>query len=469
MKSAHRIFWPALVAAAMVSHGCDSGGGIMAGIDRGGVTGGAVGTVTGFGSVIVNGVRYDTTNAQIIVNGVLATESDLEIGYVVVLQAELPQDGSSPAATTIEFDHDVVGPIASITPTLSEFVVIGQTIRLDGATTFGAGIQPASVDGLVALPATQVVRVSGLRGDDGSLLATRVELGSAGADLEVTGLVSMVDAGANTLRIGALTVDYSGANLAGFGSGEPAVGDRVEAEGQQVGAGGALTATSLERKEIELSLDDGVELELEGLITSFTSTASFSVSGIPVVTNAQTEYENGSAATLGPDVRVEVEGRVDANGTLVADEVEFRQVGEARVEAAVESVDAAGGTLVVLGITVRTDASTSFEDKSPAELRPFSLSDLMPGDEVRVRGSEDAGGILATQIQRSEPLEELVLRGIATNVADPQFEILGVTVLTDAQTDLESDFFTTAEGRLVHVEGDTATGSFLAEKAEIED
>ena len=469
MKGIQTAFGWMLLGSVLALPGCDNGGGIVAGIDRGGVTGGAVGTITGFGSVIVNDVHYDTARADIVVNGNPATEAELEVGYVVVVNADIPADGSAPSATSIQFSHDVIGPIASVDVALDQMVVIGQTIRLDGATTFGAGIQPASVDGLVALPATQVVRVSGLRGDDGSLLATRVELGSAGADLEVTGLVSMVDAGANTLRIGALTVDYSGANLEGFGSGEPAVGDRVKAEGQQVGAGGALTATSLERKEIELSLDDGVELELEGLITSFTSTASFSVSGIPVVTNAQTEYENGSAVMLGPDVRVEVEGRVDTNGTLVADEVEFRQVGEARVEAAVESVDAAGGTLVVLGITVRTDASTSFEDKSPAELRPFSLSDLIPGDEVRIRGSEDPGGILATRIQRSEPLEELVLRGTATNVADPQFEILGVTVLTDAQTDLESDFFTTADGRLVHVEGDTTTGSFLAEKAEIKD
>jgi hypothetical protein len=58
---------------------------------------------------------------------------------------------------------------------------------------------------------------------------------------------------------------------------------------------------------------------------------------------------------------------------------------------------------------------------------------------------------------------------VATNLVDPQLTVLGVTVLTDAQTDIENDFFTTAEGRLVQVEGDTTTGSFLAEKVEIKD
>jgi hypothetical protein len=140
------------------------------------------------------------------------------------------------------------------------------------------------------------------------------------------------------------------------------------------------------------------------------------------------------------------------------------------VEAVTEAVDATAGTLTVLGITVRTDAATSFEDKSPAELRPFSLRDINPGDPVRVVGSETSGGtLLATRIARTEPHDELKLRGVASNLADPQFTVLGVTILTDAQTDIENDFFSTADGRRVHVEGDTMTGSFLAEKVEIKD
>jgi hypothetical protein len=65
--------------------------------------------------------------------------------------------------------------------------------------------------------------------------------------------------------------------------------------------------------------------------------------------------------------------------------------------------------------------------------------------------------------------KKMVLRGVAANVSDPQLSVLGVTILTDAQTDIEDNFFASAEGRLVHVEGDTATGSFVATKAEIKD
>jgi hypothetical protein len=458
--------------AALAIAGCDTGGGIQAGIDRGGLTGGAVGTVTGFGSVIVNGVAYDTSGASITVNGAPATETNLEVGYVVVVLADTADGSATPSASSIEFNHDVIGPITAVAIADNMLTILGQTVRVDDATVYGDGIDPGSIDGLAALPAGQVLRISGLAGAQGELLATRIELGMAGTDLEVTGIASDVDTAARTLMIGGLAVNYSGASLEDFGGSDPANGDRVEAEGSGFGAGGELIADKLELKEIDLSLEDGDELEIEGLITSFASPASFSVAGFAVITNAQTEFEDGTAAMLGLNVRVEVEGSVDAGGNLVADEVEFKPVGSARVEANVSAVDTTVGTLDVLGVTIETDAATSYEDKSPAELRPFGLQDINPGDPVRVIGVEDAGApgtLAASQISRREPLEKLTIRGIATNVLDPQLTVLGVTVLTDAQTDIEDNFFAIGEGRLVQVEGDVVSGSFVAQKVELKD
>ena len=77
------------------------------------------------------------------------------------------------------------------------------------------------------------------------------------------------------------------------------------------------------------------------------------------------------------------------------------------------------------------------------------------------------GTIVATRIERKEKLEDLKLKGIATNVMAPTFSILGVTIFTDSQTDIANDFFTEADGKLIEVEGDNAGGSFLAEKVEI--
>ena len=60
------------------------------GIDRGGA---AIGPIDGFGSVIVNGVRFDTDNAVIVVDGAAASLSDLEVGQVVVVVGTFDEDG----------------------------------------------------------------------------------------------------------------------------------------------------------------------------------------------------------------------------------------------------------------------------------------------------------------------------------------------------------------------------------------
>ncbi|MFQ5634874.1 MAG: DUF5666 domain-containing protein [Gammaproteobacteria bacterium] len=471
MKRALTSLYSVLALIALLLPGCDTGG-VVAGIDRGGVTGGSVGTITGFGSVIVNGVHYDTANANIMVNGISASESDLEVGYFVAVESDVPADGMIRAATSIEFDHDLMGSIQAVDVTQQQVFVLGQAIAVDDRTIFGPGIEPPSADGLAALPPRQAIRISGLPGVPGTLLATRIDLGAPGAAMEITGIVSSTDSGASTLQIGGLTVEYLGANLDGFDGNGPSVGDRVKAEGEQSGAGGVLLARSLKRKKIKLSLGESDELEVEGLVDEFVSASSFSVSGIPVGTGAKTTYKNGVPEMLGPGVRVEVAGRIDVGGLLVADEIDFRRGGELRIQATAEFVNASEGALELLGLTILTDRTTSFEDKSAAELRPFSLPDINPGDPLRIRAAAiagDGGALVATQISRTEPLERVVIRGTASNLAAPQLSVLGVTVLTDAGTEMAADFFARADGRLVEVQGNITTGSFLAEKIEIKD
>ncbi len=465
-----RIFLLCVLAMVVVLSACETDVSQTAGIDRGGIQGGAVGSVSGFGSVIVNGVHYETEGAVINVNGGPATEGDLRVGYVVVIQANIPPDGSGVQATTIDFSHDVIGPLSAVDVVQNNSIVLGQRITMNDSTAYGPGISPASADGLALLPAGQVLRVSGFVGVDGEILATRIELGPNAAELEVTGIVLSLDTATGKFEIGGLVIDYSNASIEGFAGGVPALGDRVEVSGSQLGMAGELVATEVKLKEPGSGFEEDDQLEIEGLVTVLMSVNSFSVSGIPVMTNAVTKYSGGDASMLGLNVRVEVEGRLNSGGVLVAEEVEFRRDGKLRVEALVGAIDPAAGTLQILGIPVQTTTLTSFEDKSPLELRPFTLADINPGDPLRVVGNESMdvpGTIMATQIVRMEKLEKLRLKGIAANVVEPTFSILGVTVFTDSQTDLEGNFFAVAEGRLVEAKGDNAGGQFLAEKVEI--
>jgi hypothetical protein len=70
-KKAARLFTCVLaLAGAVLAASCGGSGGdgkkVIGGINGGGV---ALGTITGFGSIFVNGVEYRTSGAQITING----------------------------------------------------------------------------------------------------------------------------------------------------------------------------------------------------------------------------------------------------------------------------------------------------------------------------------------------------------------------------------------------------------------
>ena len=120
-------------------------------------------------------------------------------------------------------------------------------------------------------------------------------------------------------------------------------GQIVEANGTTISAVGALNATrvELEDRAVDAELDDHVEVE--GLVTRFTSATDFAVAGVAVVTNPQTVFVGGRASDVGLDDRMEVEGAVNAANALVAARVVFRPPARVRIAGRVDSVSASDG------------------------------------------------------------------------------------------------------------------------------
>ena len=287
-----------ILAAAMISACGGSGGNnnSTAGIDgRGGAAPVAVvsrGTITGFGSIVVNGVRYDTTNAIFGIDGRGGQQSDLAVGDVVLVEGTVNEDGTNPVADRVTFDDAVEGPISAIDLAAQTLTVLGQLVRIDADTSFDDSIAPRSLEGLAV---NDVVEVSGFSLADGSISATRIEPKPPGGELELTGIVS--NAEATTFEINGFVVDFSAAMLENFPGGAPENGQLVEAKGMTIGGAGQLLATEVEFKGSEFG-DEGDQAELEGFITRFVSASDFDVEGIPVTTNGQTTYENGTSADL---------------------------------------------------------------------------------------------------------------------------------------------------------------------------
>ena len=149
------------------------------------------------------------------------------------------------------------------------------------------------------------------------------------------------------------------------------------------------------------TLPDAAETKVEGLITSFSSTASFSVNGQPVTTGNTTDFKDGSAG-LAVGVRVEIEGST-SGGVLRAATVEIEtedeeEAREYEFEGQITSVDAAAGRFDMFAGT----RSVTIDTTSP-DLRfdDGSAADLKAGAKVEVKGILAAGGtvIQATRIK----------------------------------------------------------------------
>jgi hypothetical protein len=464
-----------MLAALLVACGGGGGGGdnTVAGIDRGGIVT-SVGTITSFGSVHVNGVRYVTTGASFTIDDNPGSESDLRVGQVVRIEGRIEQDGINGTATRVMFDDEVEGPVQVIDLASSRLVVLGRTVQVGPQTSFDDSIALRSLEGLEI---GDRVEVSGRVASTGVVEATRIELKSAQASVEVKGTVAGTDTGNRRFTLGLLTVSYATAQLEGFASGQPANGDRVEAFGSLDGAG-VLVATRIEKEGSDDAGGADESGSYEGLVDRYLSTTDFSVAGQRVTTTGTTVYEGGTAAALALDVAVEVEGRFNASGVLVASKVQFRRDSDTEFSGRVDSINVAGNSLVVFGVTVRVNSLTRFEDQSSADLQSFGLANLGVGDFVEVDAYSDGAGLLATRIERDDDQTEVQLEGSAQNVAQPNFTVGGVAVTTDGNTEFRDNdgvtisatsFFQAAPGRVVKVRGSLVGNAVLATRAELED
>ena len=311
-----------LALAAMAVAACGGSGTQTAGIDRGGVTTpvAVVGPITGFGSIVVNGVHYNVDKASVVVDGDPATASDLQLGQVVTVVGERDASGSTGTANQVLFQTNVRGPISALNTATSEITVLGQTVIAGSSTVFDLTGVP---DSFGSLRVGDLVAVSGFVSAHGAIEATRIEGVLTDSGLLAFGVVSNLDTANLRFTLGALVVDYSQAALIeGFASGGPSNGDRVLVRASSTAPSGALLAREVRRAETE-EAQAGQEAEVEGLITRFASVTDFDVGGRAVTTTGATTYEGGGASALALNVKVEVEGSVNGGGVIVAAKIEI--------------------------------------------------------------------------------------------------------------------------------------------------
>ena len=370
-----RSFISALFSVFLLISWGNGGGGMTAGGGIGGTGVISSGTITAFGSIVVNGTEFDTSNAEIIVNGVEIGAGDeivldnLDIGRVVTVEGTGNLDDISAVAVRVIYNDNVSGPVENIhdiDATTKEIVVLGQLVRVNAITKFkGTDFDTVAQNDLV--------EVSGLVDDTGAIRATFLEKTGefmSGNVVGVTGFIVNLDIGLKTFEINDLTVNYASIDSGDLPQGF-ADGIWVEVEGTLDAAGGEMRATSIQLGD-ELGDGNSDQIEVLGFVTDIVSDFEFTVGNQVVQFDATTLFVDGTSADILLGTKLEAEGRL-VDGILFADEIEFWGPDQIEVEGIVDEVAFIDGFPEFKfegrdDQVVQTNEETEFEDVSNVEI-----------------------------------------------------------------------------------------------------
>jgi hypothetical protein len=303
-----------------------------------------VGTVTGFGSVIVDGDRWDDRGA------VVDVENDPRQAAAVVtggarlgqrLSIESRADGQ---ADRIRIEPLLIGRVEAVSAaagTPSTIRIAGQEVRLNidpnrGPVTFFDGFSQLSD---LTPGGGSVTEVHGTLVWDARLArhlieASRIEkLADLPAGLiRVTGIVS--DRTADGFRLGDLLVRVSNSALVVPANRAITNGQAVTAWGSALATTPSLTLTADAVRIRQLDAQPaGASARLSGTVSRLDpANASFELAGVPV--SARNATIVPANQTLADGQYAIVRGRVGNDGVLQADQVRIRrkQTGEPEVE-----------------------------------------------------------------------------------------------------------------------------------------
>ncbi len=427
MKRPIRTFARAIFAAlAVVLAGFVFGGG--------GATGTgyiANGTLSGFGSIFVNDIEFFTDQANISINGVQnRPESDLRIGMVLTVDGSLGGSGTTGTASTVVYQANALGLIdRAPTPDGAggfEFGVLGQSISIESRTIFAGFLSPTD------LQVGDYVEVSGFPSETG-VLASRIERKSSGPNVQVQGVVANLTG--NTFTVGALTVDYTIAQISNMPPGGLANGIAVVAGGPTP-VNGVLQATSIQGAS--QNLQGASNASITGLVANYVPGSSMTVNGQFMLIASDTQFANGSAADLADGSFVKADVMVYNGGsTVVATKITFSVLNApSNVESDVTATGASSFELLGPGgVTITANSQTQWHDQTN-KVNAMTFSDLQLGDHIQVQGNQVSDGvILATSITRTQPASAIVVYGRGLSVAQPDFGIFDVTFTTNDATD----------------------------------
>lgn len=437
------------------------------------------GTITGFGSLIVDGVRVD--------NSAVAAGRERDDGSIEAVELKLGQhvevehDGLL-AATKVRVLAEAEGVVSAIDLVAGTFKVVGQTVVINLDATLGPVTVFQGYANLAAVLANDKVEVHGLLKTDAAgkvtLQATRVEKKTVVDTADrVHGNISDLSTTSHTFKLGALLIDYTDAKLL------PATA--VLANGTEVHvsiplgtvAGSSAVKATVVKVRDHKAESNAKDSELGGSIAILDAAArTFTINGVKVDASAATFDQAGKTfADLKLNAYVVVKGSYGADGILKASKIVLRgassdKAREAELHGSIVNF-VSSASFSVRGVSI--DATGVVLDAASCGTARLA-NDL----QVAITGSMTASGqVKATAIscEKADDSHAVLSRqGVAgtVNASAKTFSLVTaketVAVQWTATTFFRNVDATTLAGKTLEVEGNVSGGVLTATKVVFE-
>jgi hypothetical protein len=415
------------------------------------------GTVSGFGSVIVNRVRFETVGASTLDDdGAEVRLEDLRIGMPVTISGSADDSTGRGTATRLLLSHGTTGVITSINFETDTLVLLGQTVTTNTFTNY------EGVTAFDLLEVGSVIEVYGVLQTDNTVLATLIERKNAPTGIRLVGRMSALDTTAKTFLVGGITVNYaSPATVIGTLGNDKRVTIKAVSDAL---VGNVLTASSVKVNEGAANGEPvlaNTYLKLEGVVETLPdSNGLLTVSGTQVNVSSAT----GAAIITAVGQLIEVKGTWDGS-VLQATKVEEEDEGPDRNElyGAINTAPQLVGTdtlFEVHGVPVSVPAVV-------VGSRAFAL-----GNYVEIKGNVVGGVLIATRVEIKTGSDavgsEFEDYGVISEFSSAsRFRVNGVLVDASSARFEDGAAGDLSDGDYVEIKGaQNASGVFVATKVE---
>lgn len=474
------------VSAALALAACGGGGG---GAGQPAATSSkTTGEITGFGSVIVNGIEFSRKTGLAddkvklgFDNLTNQSEDKLKAGMMVKITGTFNSATGKGEYEAIEFQPELRGRLDDNGVDLvnDRIKVMGRDVQIEANTQFDSLRDLAELQGDQNNGGANAhhpeIEVSGNLDDAGILHATRIAKKvldfSNGGIAQVKGKIAAAPTPSiNGFTIGstAIVVDANTVFANMLRTDLPAsTGLVLEVKGTLTGT--VFTATRVEKKlAVEAQLNDNVRVK--GLAAGAVVANAFTISGpngsVTVKIGAGTTFlSGGSAATSAIVVagaKLQVEGSLDASGAIVATKVAIELEKNLKLEgnAAASAYNATTNKLTLNGISVDILPTTRKIDSSTFPATTLNLASVATGDHLQITGYVDnAGAMKASVVQKTGASTLVFIQGPVSAKTTSVLTILGIAVDTSTITQA-SNFVDNSSGTKV-----PGTGTLAAAQA----